>query len=240
MRHRPERSMAEHPVGGSAGSREPGRVALARPHPDGVPVVEDLDAVGLAIEERVDELWRRAGVVAAEHTEPRPDGREAREYLRACERVASVVERCSDGRTAEEHEVVARFADAEGEDLADRRLTEHVVERVVAPVVEQSRDPCPHEMHVHGERRRGRRPGERRLFASDLTEAESRPAELDRRERGEISGGSELANVVVGEGVVSVVGVGTAPDAVEQRLGEDRHPTSIARWRAGRAARMVP
>ena len=64
------------------------------------------------------------------------------------------------------------------EDLAVGRLAEDEVERVVAAVAQDLRDARPDEVHVHGERGRGRRAGEPHLRAHRVVEPQPRPAEL--------------------------------------------------------------
>ena len=246
---RPRFEAAHDAVGCRVRAVEHGRAALARPHADGVPVVEHPHVGILAVDEPVDDLRGvgRLGV-EAHRAEARPRGRERREDLAARVAVAAVGLRFGGRAGAEQHEVVAGLADAEAEDLALAGLAHQELERVVAAVAQHLRDPRPHEVHVHRERRGGGGAGEPHLRAHGIGEAPAEAAEFLGHERAQVSGLGELGEVVVEERVVAVVPararrgcVRAGRRAAGSRASRSRRQTTpgvlLARGRRGRVGR---
>ena len=143
-------------------------------------------------------------------------GRERGEDLGAGEREAAV-HALGRRQRVPQHEIVARLAVAEREQLAGRRILQHPVERGVAALGEHPRDADPDEVHVDAERGgRGVR-GEQALVARRLEEGPRR----------EVAGGAQLVEVLGEERVVAVVSGGALADAGEQLGGQRGHGSRL-------------
>jgi hypothetical protein len=149
-------------------------------------------------------------------TQLRPGRCERGEDLGSAERVAAVFARRCSGVASEQHEVVAGFADAEGEQLAGRSPLLHEAEGLQAPIRGDLRHAGPDQVHVDRQGGRGSRFRQTLLEPGDLRERASRSAELGRDQRGQVARGAEVGEVVVGERVVTVVRRGSRADALEE------------------------
>ena len=210
------------------------RVALGGAHAEGVPVVERGDAGDRSPRVRNPCTSRGAPSpvgLLAEDAEPGPRRGERGEDLGAGEREAAV-DAARRGERVPQHEVVARLAVAEREQLAGRGIPQHPVERGVAALGEHPRDPDPDQVHVDAERRRRRVRGEQSLIARGL----------EQRARREVAGGAQVVEVVGEERVVAVVAGGRSSDAGEQLGGEHGHGLRLRRmpWVASRHERPYP
>ena len=149
-----------------------------------------------------------------------PDRCQGGEDLRAGEGIRAVGLRRGLSVTTEEHEIVARFADAECKDLAGYRAFENEAQIVDPAIGKRLRDTRPHQVHIDRERRSRCRGGQALLQQRDLGEAEARPSDLRRGEQREVSGIRQICQVIMREGVVAIVLCGALTEPLEQRIGQ--------------------
>ena len=139
--------------------------------------------------ECVDHLGRvRRGGVQAVQAELRPHRGERGEDLGARERIGAVGLGRGIRVAAEQHQIVAGLADAEGEDLAGRGALLHEAQVVDAAIGEHLRDSGPHEMHVDREGGRRGRAGEPLLQDGCLGERQPGTAEFPWHEDRQVAG----------------------------------------------------
>ncbi len=154
---------------------------------------------------------RSVGAVGllAEYAEPGPRGSEGGEDLRPRERETPFDGfRC--GQRVPQHEIVARFAVAEREQLAVLGIPKHPVETRVAAIVKDPRDTHPDVVHVDAESRGRSVRSEQPLVTGGL----------EKRARGEVTGGSQVVEIFGEERVVAVVPGGPRADSVEHLGGQ--------------------
>jgi hypothetical protein len=110
---------------------------------------------------------------------------------------------------------------AGGEDVAVGGLLEDPGAAGVAGAVQVGGRARPVQVHVHGDRGRGRVVREAPLEQADLVEAEPRPAELGRDRDVQVARGAQLLEVLVEEAVLAVVQRGPLVEAGEHLVRED-------------------
>jgi hypothetical protein len=210
-------------VGSNESAHENRALALAGAHAEGVPVVllvnpgRLVEARGRPVEKGPDDTWVFGrGVVTAECAEPGPDRGERGENLGAGEPVAAGDLGAGIRRGIEEHKIIARFADAEGENLALAGLAQEKVEGVIATLVQGLRDAGPDEVHIDREGRGRGMGGQAGLQARRLGQAQPETAELGRHERAQVAGGDEVGEVLGAKGVGLVIAGRAGADASEQ------------------------
>jgi hypothetical protein len=165
----------------------------------------------------VHEPWAIGAVLLfAEDAEAGPGGGERGEDLRSRERETPL-----DGfdlrQRIPQHEIVARLAVAEREQLAGLGIPQHPLETRVSAVVQHAGDADPDEVHVDAEGGRGRMRREQPLVARGVEQAAWC----------EVTGGAQLVEVLGEEPVVAVVPGGAITDASQQVGRQHGHPSRV-------------
>ena len=218
----PGRNPAHDTIGRGHGPIQHGRARLRAAHADRVPVVTGVDGVGTP-HERVDHLRvGRVGGVESVQPQLRPHRPERGEDLGPREGVGAVGGGDGLRVAAEQDQIVARLADAEGEDLAGGRTGLHELQVVDAAVGHHLRHPRPDEVHVDRECRRGGRAREPLLQHRGLRQPEACAAQRGGHEDRQVSGCRQLREILGGKAVLGIHGGGARADALEQVVRQVR------------------
>ncbi len=234
-RQRPDVHREQEQIGVEAGRNDPtdasvrherlvedGVEALRRSHAERVPLGNDRDTLGVAVDETVhDHRCLGIGQIDAVHTEHRPHRAVRPEHLPTTESITALDSR-RERRRHDDRSVVAGLGVTSRDDPTGQCLVEHPAARRVTESFELGGDADPVRVHRH---RQGGRRGERReptLEHGELGEVQSPAAELGRHRGGQVADLTEHREILVDVGVVGVGTLRTDAELFELAVGRKR------------------